>query len=88
MWVPIFWTGEENEGILWMNGCGRGIGMAQTEAQARAVKKYHDKFDDIKMRVPKGERQVLQDHAESQGESLNAFLYRAAKETIEHDNQK
>ena len=61
--------------------------MAQTDAQARATKKYHDKFDDIKMRVPTGERQVLQSHAESQGESLNAFLCRAAHETMERDTK-
>ena len=62
--------------------------MAQTEAQLRASKKYHDKFDDIKLRVPKGERQILQDHAASQGESLNNFLRRAAHETMERDVKK
>ena len=62
--------------------------MSQTDAQLRATKKYHEKFDDIKLRVPKGERKLLQDHAESQGESLNAFLYRAATEAIERDNKK
>ncbi len=61
--------------------------MGQTEAQARAVEKYHAKFDDIKLRVPLGERQILKDHAKSQNESLNEFLYRAAKETMERDIQ-
>lgn len=62
--------------------------MPQSEAQVRATKKYHQKFDDIKMRVPKGERQLLQEHADSQGESLTKFLYRAAKETMERDKKK
>ncbi len=62
--------------------------MAQSEARLRASKKYHEKFDDIKLRVPKGERQMLQDHAAVQEESLNAFLYRAAKETMERDQFK
>lgn len=62
--------------------------MAQTDAQLRASKKYHDKFDDIKLRVPKGERQILQNHAASQGESLNNFLRRAAHETMEQDAKK
>ena len=62
--------------------------MAQTGAQLRASKKYHDKFDDIKLRVPKGERQILQDHAASQGESLNNFLRRAAPETMERDKDQ
>ena len=62
--------------------------MPQTEALARSCKKYHDQFDDIKLRVPKGERAVLHAHAASQGESLNNFLYRAVKETIARDNAK
>lgn len=62
--------------------------MSQTDAQLRATKKYHGKFDDIKMRVPKGQREVLQNHAQSQGESLNSFLSRAASETMARDKQK
>lgn len=62
--------------------------MPLSEARNKANKKYYDKFDDIKLRVPKGERQMLQNHAAAQGESLNAFLYRAAKETIERDTIK
>lgn len=61
--------------------------MAQTEAQLRASKKYHEKLDDIKIRVPKGERQMWQDHATKQGESLNAFVRRAVQDTIEKDNK-
>ena len=68
--------------------CIGGTVMPQTEAQARSCKKYHDQFDDIKLRVPKGERAVLHAHAASQGESLNNFLYRAVKETIARDNAK
>ena len=61
--------------------------MPQTEARIRANKKYQQKFDAIKMRVEKGDRQRFREHAESRGESLNAFLYRAALETIERDNK-
>ena len=61
--------------------------MAQTEAQLRASKKYHDKLDDIKIRVPKGERQIWQDYAASCGESLNGFVYRAVHETIKRENK-
>lgn len=59
--------------------------MSQTEAQLKASKKYHDKFDDIKVRVPKGERQVWQEHAAGQNESLNTFITRAVSETMERD---
>lgn len=62
--------------------------MAQTDAQLRASRKYHEKFDDIKVRVPKGERQVWQDHASAQGESLNHFICRAVTETMENDRKK
>ena len=48
--------------------------IAQTEAQLRASKKYHDQFDDIKVRVPKGERQVWQEYAAARGQSLNTFI--------------
>lgn len=70
---------------LWKKG---GNEMGLTEAQVRAKKKYHDKFDDIKVRVPKGERQVWQDHAASQDESLNGFIIRAVSETMERDLEK
>lgn len=62
--------------------------MSASEARLKANKKYHDKFDNVQFRVPKGDRKMLQDHAASQGESLNAFLCRAAIETIERDNKK
>ena len=62
--------------------------MPLTEAQATANKKYHQKFDDIKLRVPKGQREVLQNHAQSRGESLNSFLTRAANETMARDQSK
>ena len=61
--------------------------MALTEAQAAANKKYHQKFDDIKLRVPKGQREVLQNHAQSRGESLNTFDSRAANETMARDQK-
>lgn len=57
--------------------------MAQTKAQLRAAKKYHNKFDDIKVRVPKGQRQAWQTYAASTGESLNTFICRAVYEAME-----
>lgn len=63
--------------------------MALSEARRRANKKYiNEKLDEIKFRVPKGEREILKKHAEKMGESVNAFIYRAVKETMERDNQK
>ena len=63
--------------------------MASSEAAKRAVKKYdQEKIDRIAMRVPKGKREVIQAHAQDQGESINAFLNRAVDETIERDQEK
>ena len=63
--------------------------MASSEAAKRAVKKYdQEKIDRIAMRVPKGKREVIQAHAQEQGESINAFLNRAVDETTERDHEK
>ena len=62
--------------------------MPQTEAQLRASKKYHEKFDNIQIRVPSGEKEIISDHAASMGESLNSFVRRAISEAIERDSAK
>ena len=46
----------------------------QTDASKKAVAKYHSKLDEIKVRVPKGERERYKQHAESKGKSLNALI--------------
>ena len=38
--------------------------------------------------VDKGSKAIIKAHAESQGESLNAFINRAIRETIERDSTK
>lgn len=59
--------------------------MSQSEAQQRATKKYHQKFENIQIRVPKGEKGLICNHAQKKGESLTAFIRRAIKETMERD---
>jgi predicted HicB family RNase H-like nuclease len=61
------------------------IDMAQTEAQLKASKKYHEKFDLLQIRVPSGEKKLINDHAASGGESLNGFVRRAIAETMARD---
>ncbi len=53
-----------------------------------AVKdRYNAKtYDEIKIRVPKGQKDLIQAHAEAQGESTNGFINRAISETMERDN--
>lgn len=60
-----------------------------TEAQAKAAKKYlTETVEDVRIRVPKGQKAVIKAHAERQGESMNAFVIRAIDETMERDAGK
>ena len=55
-----------------------------------AVKdRYNAKtYDEIKIRFPKGQKDLIQAHAEAQGESTNGFINRAISETMERDKAK
>lgn len=60
-----------------------------TKAQAKAAKKYlKESVEDIRIRVPKGNKAKVQKHAASKGESMNSFVIRAIDETIKRDNIK
>ena len=60
-----------------------------TEAQAKAAKKYlKESVEDVRIRVPKGQKAIIKSHAEKQGESMNAFVIRAIDETMERDSGK
>ena len=61
--------------------------MSVSEAQKRATLKWQkEKTDEVRFRVPKGERARIQAHAEQQGESATAFIKRAIREAMERDN--
>lgn len=63
--------------------------MPVSDSQRRATEKWNkDKVDSLHLRVKKGMREVLQEHAEKQGESVNGFINRAIAETMERDNTK
>ena len=59
--------------------------MAQTEAQLRASKKYHQKYEYLQARVTPEEKEAVTAHAEAMDESLNTFMRRAFAETMERD---
>ena len=60
--------------------------MPASKAQQKAVSKYMKaNYDVYQVRMPKGRKAELQAHAEAQGESLNAFMNRAAEETMQRD---
>jgi predicted HicB family RNase H-like nuclease len=61
----------------------------KSDANRRAVAKYKkENYDQIQLRVPKGEKDEIKAHAETQGESLNAFVIRAIAEARKRDNEK
>ena len=54
-----------------------------------SIKRYGDKaYDKILVRMPKGQKDLIQAHAEAQGESTNGFINRAISETMERDKVK
>ena len=60
-----------------------------TEAQKKAIQKYlRETVEEFKIRVPKGQKNIIKNHAAAHGESLNQFVIRAIDETMQHDTGK
>jgi predicted HicB family RNase H-like nuclease len=60
--------------------------MPISKAQQKAVAKYQrNNYDVIQIRVPKGRREEIKQHADIKKESLNAFICRAIDETISRE---
>ena len=60
--------------------------MPASKAQQRAVAKYmKNNYDELKIRIPKGEKDKIKSHAENKGESINGFVKRAIDETMQRD---
>lgn len=63
--------------------------MPTTKAQQKAVAKYKAKaYDETKILLHKGEKDRLKEHAAKHGESLNGFINRAIRETMQRDNER
>ena len=45
-------------------------------------------YDRINLIVKKGQQQVIQQHAEKAGESVNGFINRAIEEAMQRDQQR
>lgn len=60
------------------------MGKASTKAQNKYITKVYDR---INLTVPKGQKDIIKDHAESMGESVNAFINRAINTTMEKDRE-
>ena len=60
--------------------------MPASKAQQKAVTKYMKaNYDEIKVRVEKGQKDSIQAHAVAHGESVNGFIGRAISEAMERD---
>lgn len=46
------------------------------------------KYEDLRIRVPKGKKEIIKEYAKSTGESLNSFVNNAIDEKIERDKNK
>ena len=62
------------------------MGKASTRAQNKYIQKTYER---INLTVPKGEKKTIQEHAVlHDGGSVNAFINRAIRETMERDKEK
>ena len=58
-----------------------------SKAQQKAVAKYmKNNYDEIKVRVEKGKREIINAAAEQAGESLNGYIKKAVDQRMERDN--
>lgn len=63
--------------------------MSLSDKKKASNRRYlKETFDHISFRVPKGHRKVIQVHAEKMGESVNAFITRAVRETMKCDEKQ
>lgn len=46
------------------------------------------KYEDLRVRVEKGRKEIIKAHAKSRCESVNAFINRAIDNQINQDNEK
>lgn len=57
-----------------------------TEAKKEGNKRWDAKnLDRLSIALPKGSKNAIKAHAESKGESVNGFISRAIKETMERE---
>lgn len=60
-----------------------------SRAKIEANKRYSEKaYDRISLIIPKGQKEVISEHAKKNGESINGFINRAITTQMEQDNNK
>lgn len=60
--------------------------MAVSEKQLQHAKNYQAKLDDIKIRVPKGTKDIWKAEAEKRDKSLNQFVIDCVEKEINSEN--
>lgn len=62
------------------------MGSKYTEAQKEATIKYlNEKTDDVRVRVPKGTKDIWKEAAAAQGKSLQRFIIDAVEAAIQQE---
>lgn len=60
--------------------------MPYDETQKRATAKYNKKtYEEIKLRVKKGEKDKIKKHAEAKGKSVNSYINDLIKKDMENE---
>ena len=59
----------------------------KTKTNAQIKNDYARKaYDDVRLQVKKGKKEIIKAHAEAHSESVNGFINRAIQETMERDD--
>lgn len=62
------------------------MGKAQTRATNKYISKVYDRFN---LTVPKGEKEIIQNHAAAHGyKSVNSFIYEAITEKMAREKEE
>ncbi|MGM9399496.1 Arc family DNA-binding protein [Flavonifractor plautii] len=62
--------------------------MLVSEAQKKASIKYLEKLDEIRIRMPKGEKNNIKEAASAAGESMNQYIINAVDQRMERDKRE
>ena len=62
--------------------------MSVSEAQKKASIKYLEKQDEIRIRMPKGEKNNIKEAASAAGESMNQYIINAVDQRMERDKRE
>ena len=62
--------------------------MPVSKAQQKAVSKYmKENYDEFKLRLPKGQKALIKERADANGESVNAYIARAIALLMEQERE-